>query len=44
MVRLVCFDFWNTLYENIPNNLKKEYTYISSYFKGNLCSIYLPAI
>lgn len=27
MVRLVCFDFWNTLYENIPNNPKKEYTY-----------------
>ena len=27
MVILVCFDFWNTLYENIPNNPKKEYTY-----------------
>ena len=27
MISTICFDFWGTLYRNIPNNPKKEYIY-----------------
>ncbi len=27
MINLICFDLWNTLYENMPNNPKMEYIY-----------------
>ena len=27
MIRVVCLDFWHTLYENMPQNPKKEYIY-----------------
>lgn len=27
MINLICFDFWNTLYKNAPNSLRKEYIY-----------------
>ena len=27
MLNIICLDFWNTMYENIPQNPKRTYIY-----------------